>query len=184
MERNRMGEIAISAGLGFAAGALLANPARKLALQGAEAIATRDWVEALTLEHRAVQKTLEALLQTTEKDTGKRKAGLAAIDYALTKHALQEETVIYPALRRHDEELAQSLFSDHFEVKTFIAELTFEISPDDPKWRSRLRAFKQTLDQHMREEEEEIFPAFRARLSEEDNARLTKRMHMKGVKVV
>jgi hemerythrin superfamily protein len=184
MERNRMGEIAISAGLGFAAGALLANPARKLVLQGAEAIATRDWVDALTLEHRAVQKTLEALLQTSEKDAGKRKAALAAIDYALTKHALQEETVIYPALRRYEEEQAQHLFSDHFEVKTFIAELTFDIQPDDSRWLPRLREFKQTLDEHMREEEDEIFPAFRSRLSEEENARLTKRMHMKGVKVV
>src|SRR5690606_31685734 len=114
MERSRMGEIALSAGLGFAAGALLANPARKLAMEGAEALATRDWVEALTLEHRAVQKIFEALLQTSERDVGRRKAGLAAIDHALTKHAMQEETVIYPAVRRVDEDAAQRLFSDHF----------------------------------------------------------------------
>ena len=90
MERNRMGEIAITAGLGFAAGALLANPARKLAMQGAEAIGTRDWVDALTLEHRAVSKIFDALLQTSEEQTGKRRSGLAAIDHALTKHSLQE----------------------------------------------------------------------------------------------
>ncbi len=184
MERNRMGEIALSAGLGFAAGALLANPARKLAMQGAEAMATRDWVEALTLEHEAVKKIIDSLLETTEKDVGKRKSGLAAIDHALTKHAMQEEMVIYPALRRVNEEQAQHLFSDHFEVKTFISALTFDIKPNQPAWLTQLREFRQTLDQHMREEEDEIFPSFRASMSEEENTELTRRMHMQGVKVV
>jgi len=184
MERSRMGEIALSAGLGFAAGALLANPARKLAMEGAEALATRDWVEALTLEHRAVQKIFEALLQTSERDVGRRKAGLAAIDHALTKHAMQEEMVIYPALRRVDEDAAQRLFSDHFEVKTFLSGLAFDVDAASQLWLERLRAFKETLDAHIREEEDEIFPAFRARMSEEENARLTRRMHMQGVKVV
>jgi hemerythrin superfamily protein len=184
MERNRMGEIAISAGLGFAAGALLANPARKLAMQGAEAIGTKDWVEALTLEHRAVSKIFDALLQTSEKDVGKRKAGLLAIDHALTRHAMEEEMVIYPALRRVDEDQAQHLFSDHFEVKTYLSELTFDIKASDPAWLIRFDEFKQTFDQHIREEEDDIFPAFRARLSPEENAQLTKHMHMQGMKVV
>ena len=184
MERNRMGEMAISAGLGFAAGALLANPARKLAMQGAEAIATKDWVEALTLEHRAVSKIFDALLQTTEKDTGKRKSGLLAIDHALTKHALQEEMVIYPALRRIDKSQAQHLFNDHVEVKTFLAELAFDIKPSAPAWLTRLEDFKRMLDDHIGEEEGEIFPSFRARMSEEENLLLTKHMHMQGLKVV
>jgi hemerythrin superfamily protein len=184
MERNRMGDIAISAGLGFAAGALLANPARKLALQGAEAMSTRDWVDALTLEHRAVSKVFDTLLQTSETDVGKRKAGLAAIDHALTRHMLQEELVIYPALRRVDEDRAQSLVHDHFEVKTFLSELAFDIKPGDPAWFTRLREFKQTIDEHIREEETEIFPSFRARMSDEENVLLTRHMHMQGVKVI
>lgn len=184
MERNRMGEIAISAGLGFAAGALLANPARKLAMQGAEAIGAKDWVEALMLEHRAVSKMFDALLQTTENDAGKRKSGLLAIDHALTRHAMEEEMVIYPALRRVDEEQAQSLFHDHFEVKTFLSELAFDIKASDPAWLTRLEEFKRTLDEHMREEEEDVFPAFRARMSTEENAQLTKHMHLQGMKVI
>jgi hemerythrin superfamily protein len=183
MERNRLGEFAISAGLGFAAGAILANPARKLALQGAEALGTKDWLDALTLEHRAVSKMFDALLETNEEQTGKRKAGLAAIDHALTKHSLQEELVIYPALRRVDEDQAQSLFQDHFEVKTFLSQLSFDIKPSDPAWLTRLREFKQTLDEHIREEENEIFPSFRGRMSEEENLLLTRHMHMQGLKV-
>ncbi len=184
MERNRMGEIAISAGLGFAAGALLANPARKLAMQGVEAIGTRDWADALTLEHQAMLKIFDTLLQTGEKEAGKRKSGLAAIDHALTKHAMQEEMVIYPALRRVNEAQAQHLFSDHFEVKTFLSELTFDIKPSEPAWLVRLREFRETIEHHMREEEDDIFPAFRAQISDEQNAELTRRMHLQGVKVV
>jgi len=184
MERNRMGEIALTAGLGFAAGALLANPARKLAMQGAEAFMTRDWVEALTLEHRAVSKIFDMLLETDESEPGKRKAGLLSIDHALTKHSLQEELVIYPALRRIDEEQAQHLYHDHFEVKSFLSELQFDIEANSPAWIVRLREFKETIDQHIREEENDIFPAFRDRMSEQENMLLTKHMHMQGVKVV
>ncbi|HYD87327.1 MAG TPA: hemerythrin domain-containing protein [Vitreimonas sp.] len=184
MERNRMGEIALSAGLGFAAGALLANPARKLAMQGAEALTSRDWVDALTMEHRAVAKIFDTLLETDESEPGKRKSGLHAIDHALTKHALQEELAIYPALRRIDEQQAQHLFADHVEVKTFLSELQFDIEPNSPAWIVRLREFKEAIDQHIREEENEIFPAFRDRMSEEENLLLTKHMHMQGMKVV
>jgi len=183
MERNRTGEIALTAALGFAAGALLANPARKLAMQGAEALATKDWVEALTAEHKAVLKAFDALEQTTEKDVSKRKMLLATIDHALTKHSLEEEVVIYPALRRVSEEKAQHLFADHIEVKTFLSELQFDVKPDDPAWIERVREFRATLEQHMSEEENDIFPSFRDRMSAEQNATLTKRMHIQGAKV-
>lgn len=184
MERNHIGELAITAGLGFAAGALLANPVRKLAMQGAEALATRDWVEALTLEHRAVAKMFDMLLQTSESDVGKRKSGLLAMDHALTKHSLQEELVIYPAIRRVDEDQAQHLYHDHFEVKTYLSQLQFDIEPSSPQWIVRLREFKAAIDEHIREEENDIFPSFRDRMSAEQNALLTKHMHMQGVKVV
>lgn len=184
MERNRTGEIALTAALGFAAGALLAPPARKLAIQGTEALISRDWVDALVKEHRLVQAKMEMLLQTSERDVGKRKTLLAAIDLALTKHSLQEEKVIYPALRRVDEAQAQHLFADHAEVKSLIAELTYDIEPSSPTWLARAQDLHRALEEHMREEEEDIFPMFRNRMSDEQNTQLSRHMLMQGALVV
>lgn len=184
MERNRTGEIALSAALGFAAGALLAAPARKIAMQGVEAISTRDWADALTLEHRAVQKTFDALLATSERDAGKRRHLLTTIDHALTKHALQEEKVIYPALRRMNEQQAQHLFSEHADVKSLISELQYELDPKGPAWIGRAQELRNMLDEHMREEEDDIFPMFREQMSAEQNAMLTRHMHMQGMQLV
>jgi hemerythrin superfamily protein len=181
--QSRTGELALTAAVGFVAGALLANPARKLAMQGAEAMMTRDWLDALTKEHRAVQKSMEQLLQTTEKDTMRRGLIIASIDHALTKHALQEEKVIYPALRRVDEERAQRLFADHADVKSLISELQFEIPKDSPAWIERARKLQNELNEHIQEEETDILLSFKNRLTEQENAELTKNMHMQGFMV-
>lgn len=183
MERNRTGEVALGAALGFAAGALLANPARKLAMQGAEALTSRDWADALAHEHGLVRKMFDTLLSTSERDAGKRKSVLMHIDQALTKHALQEEKVIYPALRRVDEQQARHLFEDHAELKSIISDLMFEIDAKNPAWIARARELRDIIERHMREEENEIFPMFRDRMSEEENAQLTRHMHMQGAMV-
>jgi hemerythrin superfamily protein len=177
---NRTGEVALGAALGFAAGALLANPARKLAMQGAEALMSRDWVEALTHEHQLVRKMFDTLQETAERDAGKRKSLLMHIDQALTKHALEEEKVIYPALRRVDEQQARHLFEDHAELKSIISDLMFNLDAKNPSWIVRVRELREIIERHMREEEDEIFPMFRERLSEEDNANLTRNMHLQG----
>jgi hemerythrin superfamily protein len=180
---NRTGEIALTAALGVAAGAFLAGPARKLAMQGAEAVASKYWLDALTKEHRMVQKAFDKLFETTERDVAKRKAIIMGIDHALTKHTMQEEKVIYPALKRVDAAQARHLFEGHADVNTMISELQFNIDHASPMWLQRARELRAELDKHMREEEDEIFPAFRERMSEEENVTLTRNMHWTGMKV-
>lgn len=180
---SNTGQLLLSAAAGFVAGALLANPARKMAMQGIEAISSQDWLDALTKEHRLVQKAMRRVLETSEQDTMKRAALITKIDYALTKHSLEEEKVIYPALRRVDEQAAKALFSDHADIKTLLGELQFDIAKDDPQWIERARQLNSELEEHILEEENEVFPMFRERMTQEENATLTKHMHLQGMAV-
>jgi hemerythrin superfamily protein len=165
--------------LGFVAG-LAAHTVRKVAHQGMEAV-KGDWFEVLKLEHRMVDELFEQLLATDETETKKRTALLLAIKQGLTKHALQEEDVIYPALREAGiEDDTKELFAEHGDIKTYLHELE-QRPKDDPRWLDRVREFHTLIRHHVEEEENDIYPRFREKMSDEQNGKLTKRMHMEGL---
>jgi len=176
---SSFGRLATGAALGLFAGLALPH-ARKAVMQG-PSIAAGDWVDALTAEHRLVEKSFEALLATRNDEMAKRELLLTKIGYALTKHAIEEENVIYPALAEAGHEEAHRLIDDHGHVKTFIYDLR-RISSTDPAWIGRAREFWTALQTHVREEETEIFPRFREELSRDENAQLTKMMNWEGFK--
>jgi hemerythrin superfamily protein len=178
---GQFGRLATGAAIGLAAG--LAIPAARKALMQAPSLAAGGWADALKAEHRMVEKAFQLALDTTERDVAKREMLLMKIAYALTKHAVEEENVIYPALVQHGrEDEARRLVDDHGQVKTFIFELK-ALPSDDPRWRTTLQTFFTGLQSHIREEEEEVFPAFEAMLPAEENARLAKLMNWEGFKV-
>ena len=175
------GRLATGAALGLFAGLALPH-ARKAVMQG-PSIAAGGWMEALKAEHRMVSKAFEMLLKTADDEMAKREMLLTKIAYALTKHAIEEENVIYPALAEHGHaDQAHHLIADHGEVKTFIYDLR-RISSTDPQWIGQVQTFWTKLQAHVREEEDEIFPAFHDALPADENARLTRMMNWEGFKV-
>jgi len=54
---------------------------------------------------------------------------------------------------------------------------------DSPDWLARVRDFRAMLEEHIRMEEEEVFPAFKQVMSEEQNAKLTSLMNKEGFKM-
>lgn len=174
--------ILIAGAAGFGLG-LLAAVGRKAAVQAITASAG-DWFEGLKAEHKLAMGIIETLEKTTEADTGKRKALLFSLQHALGKHAIQEEDVIYCALRAGgDVDAADKLGAEHnSEVKQGLYDLE-QIDMASPAWLVRLREMKAAIKTHVREEEEEVFPRLRASLSDEENKKLTARMNFEGFKV-
>lgn len=178
---NGYGKMAGLLAIGAVAGVALTQ-ARKAAVQGPSVVAG-DWMEALKTEHRMVEKLFDKLLATDDSQTTKRNMLLGKIAYALTKHANEEENTIYPALKQHGlEPRSDHLFDDHAKIKSFIYELK-NAPASDPNWLMRAREFQQLIMHHVREEEDEIFPALRARLSDAENHKLTTMMNWEGYKV-
>jgi hemerythrin superfamily protein len=174
--------VALAAGAAGLAVGLAANVARKLAVQ-APTLLAGDWDEALAAEHQLTLTVFDALQATTEANTTKRATLLINLKHMLAKHALEEENVIYPALREAGEaEAADELNNDHGYVKQYLYELG-EIPKDSPLWATKLARFRADIERHMRDEENDLFPRLKGRLSEEKNKELTALMNKEGLKL-
>ena len=178
---NHFGMIAGAAAGGAALG-LLAMLGRKAAVQAPTALAG-NWDEALATEHQAVRKVFDQIEATDETSTTKRNLLLTHLKHALTKHAIEEENVIYPALREAGQrDAADQLNKEHGYVKQYLYEL--ENTPTaSPDWIAKVRQFRAEIEEHMEEEELRLFPMLRAQLSEEKNKALTLTMNKEGFKV-
>ncbi len=171
------GAVAAAAVAGAAVG-IAANFGRKLVVQGLGA--QGNWDEALAAEHRLVMGIFDKIEATSDDQAMTRTHLLHHLKHALMKHAAEEENVVYPALRdadnAHD---ADALNAEHGYVKTFLYELG-KMAKDSPGWLARLREFRAMLEEHVRMEEDQVFPRLRASMTAEQNARLTAAMNKEG----
>lgn len=161
--------------------AAIANLGRKVATQAPTAMAS-DWCEGLIREHEATLAAIDKLMATSAEHPQRRAMQLTAIKHMITKHALQEENVIYPMIAREAGEAAGELNKEHGEVKAMLFELS-RMDKTDPAFATTLAQLRSALDEHMHEEEEVLFPALRDRLSDEENRKLSRAMNMAGVMV-
>ena len=173
--------VLMGAAMAGAAVGIAANVGRKLFVQFAGA-ASGDWFDALKAEHQATLGLFDKIEATDDSQTMMRSHLLMKLKYALAKHAHEEENVVYPALRQanlaHD---ADALNSEHGYVKTYLYELE-TLRNDSPEWLARVRDFRSMIQEHMRMEEDEIFPRFRELLTDEQNSKITAMMHKEGFK--
>jgi iron-sulfur cluster repair protein YtfE (RIC family) len=179
--RNSSGALWGAAAAGVAVG-VAAMIGRKVAVQAPTALAG-DWDAALAAEHKMVIKLFDAIEATTNESTGKRTILLAQLKHALAKHALQEENVIYPALRESGQaEAADHLNHDHGYVKQHLYELD-NCPKNSDRFLSIVRKFRSELEKHVREEEDKLFPALKAQLDAVTNKKLTLAMNKEGFKL-
>jgi hemerythrin superfamily protein len=169
----------IGAALAGVAIGMAANFGRKALMQGMEAMAG-DWDEILAAEHEMTLTIFDKMLATDQTQTFKRKMLLTKLTHALDKHAHQEEMVVYPALREAGIRVeADQLEVEHGEVKTFLYELQ-EMGADAPNWLETVREFRGLIARHAHMEEEEVFPAFKKDLGEQQNSRITSLVNRDG----
>ena len=174
------GAIVGAAVAGVAVG-LAANTARKMIMQLPSI--SGSWDESLKQEH-ALTLTLFDTLEATSDDATTTRAGLIKkLKYALTKHAVAEENVIYPALREAGERVeADELNSEHGYVKTYLYELD-NMAKDSSAFLPKVREFRALIEEHIRDEEDKIFPQLKAQLSEEQDKKLTVAMGKESLKM-
>jgi hemerythrin superfamily protein len=160
--------------IGFAA-----NYGRKFLMQGMESVAG-DWDDILAAEHEMTLAVFDKMLATDETQTWKRNMLLMKLTHALDKHAHQEEMVVYPALREANLAVdADHLEGEHGYIKTYIYELK-NMGPSSPNWLEKIREFRALVSKHAHMEEEEVFPAFKQDLTEEQNKKITGMVNADG----
>ena len=179
--RNGTGALFGAAAAGVAMG-VAAMIGRKVAVQAPTRLAG-DWDQALAAEHVATLKIFDALEATTVANTVKRSMLLMQLKHALSKHALQEESTVYPALRDAGEvEGADQLNHEQGYAKQHLYRLS-NCPTDSIAFLDIVRKFRSDLVSHMRDEEDTLFPALKSKLSEAENKALTTAMNKEGFKL-
>ena len=169
----------LSAAVAGAAVVVAANLGRKLIVQGMTGIAG-DWDDVLAAEHKMALAIFDKMLATEDNQKVKRNMLLTQLTHALDKHAHEEEMVVYPALREANEKAdADLLEQEHGEVKTFLFRLS-EMKTDDPRWLPTVSEFRETVAQHARMEEDEVFPRLKAEITPEQNKHITSLVNKDG----
>jgi hemerythrin superfamily protein len=169
----------LAAGLAGAAIGIAANYGRKFVAQAVSGI-SGDWDEVLAAEHDLALGVFDKMLATDASQTWKRSMLLMQLTHMLDKHAHEEEMVVYPALREAGQAVeADELNGEHGYIKTFLYELG-QIGPDASSWLEKVREFRTLVAAHAKMEEEEVFPAFKRGLDEEQNAKITALVNKDG----
>jgi hemerythrin superfamily protein len=182
MNRNTgrlMGAAGVAA-LGVVAGLALSR-SKHAAMKAVMAL-TGDWERQLKAEHAAIKKLLKAMVDAELTDAPKRAELLAAVDDVITRHSLEEEKVIYPALRAAGSNGAAALlFADHGEMKTLLRTLQ-ELPPEDPAWDEGAKALRKLFLSHARQEEE-LFPLLHQLGDKSRNKALTQLVRREAVRM-
>lgn len=169
--------VTASVGAGFA---LAGSIGRKLVAQAPTALAG-DWNDALAREHKKALLLFDKLQQAESK--ARRSTILTQLKHALRKHALQEESVVYPAMRDANMTAeADELNSDHGYVKQYLYDLA-DLASDARAFQEMLTSFRSDFEKHMTEEEQNLFPKLKRKLDAQANKMLTRRMNMEGLKL-
>jgi len=172
--------VAGALGLGFVTAFALLNT-KKAAVATTTAM-SGDWLELLTTDQRRIERIFQQIDGTGENQVTKRARLLDALNAALTKHALQKENVIYPALRGTDQGASSTpLAAELFEIKTYLFELD-ALPADDVRWTRKMKALQHLFEEHMAAENA-VFPVFQETLSAQENARLTRNMNREAMKL-
>ena len=121
--------------------------------------ASRNAFDVLEEDHREVEEWFDEYdkLKDSDKD---RKADLAEkICLALKVHAQIEEEIFYPQAREAtgDNDLIDEAVVEHATVKNLIAEIE-AMEVGEELYDGKIRVLGEMVKQHIKEEEEELFP--------------------------
>lgn len=127
--------------------------------------------EMLRKDHERVREIFAQLERTTESDDSRRENLFTTLYRELDVHSQAEEKFLYSRLKGEDEtrELVLEALDEHKEVKKSLDELE-SMDKGSAEWTARLRTLRESVEHHVEEEENELFPRARKALDEEEAA--------------
>lgn len=126
--------------------------------------ASADAVKLLTADHKEVHSLFQKYkkLAARHAPADERQALAEEICEMLTAHATIEEEIFYPAAREAGvkSDLLDEAEVEHATAKDLIAQLQ-SMDADDELYDARVTVLGEYIDHHVKEEQDEIFPACR-----------------------
>jgi hemerythrin superfamily protein len=133
-----------------------------------------DAIELLKSQHREVEELFAQIGKAKSDDNKARLFDKLADDLAV--HAAIEEHHFYPAVKeRRTEEILLESLEEHLAIKRALADL-LETDVDDETFDAKIKALKEEVEHHVKEEESDLFPKVKKILSKQQLTALASEM--------
>jgi hemerythrin superfamily protein len=122
-----------------------------------------DAIELLTQDHQTVKDLFEQYEGLSDRSLASKRKLALKICEELSKHAMAEEEIFYPAVReasRLNEDLIDEAIVEHASAKELIAQIV-AMAPGEDLYDAKVKVLSRQIEQHVLEEEGEIFPRAR-----------------------
>ena len=117
--------------------------------------------DLLKQDHKTVKGLFRSYKEAKENGDGRAKRRLfLAIDKELSIHAIVEEEIFYPAVRKQDKEQKDMVLEareEHGIVKTLLSQLR-DLGGGDETFDAKMKVLMEAVEHHADEEEDEMFP--------------------------
>ncbi|MCU7826820.1 hemerythrin domain-containing protein [Kitasatospora sp. DSM 101779] len=126
-----------------------------------------DVIKELETDHREVEELFAQIVKSTGEH---RKSLLDEVTIELVRHSVAEEAYLYPAVRAHvsgGDAMADREVEDHAQVERLLKEIEGK-DADDPALAHLAATLVDDVTSHIRDEEQNLFPALRAACSQAD----------------
>ncbi|MCB9429828.1 MAG: hemerythrin domain-containing protein [Actinobacteria bacterium] len=130
--------------------------------------ATEDVLDLLAEEHHEAEQMLEELSSQDKQEHDPRELA-DRLTASLVRHSVAEEMYVYPAMREHLEDgdaAVEHDISEHQELEELLKRLE-GLEPGDEQWPEVVAALRETLADHVADEENDHFPRLRAEVPED-----------------
>ncbi|MGW7415846.1 hemerythrin domain-containing protein [Streptomyces sp. NPDC054863] len=127
-----------------------------------------DGITELITDHREVDELFAHLEKSSPGDDGAR-ALADRLTTELVRHSVAEEQHLYPAVRAHlpgGDRIADKEIADHAKVEQLLKDLE-GLRAGDPRFTRLVSTLKSEVTAHVRDEENNLFPALRKHCSAE-----------------
>lgn len=126
-----------------------------------------DPLQLLKNDHEKVKDLFERYDLIAEDDYGSKQEIARQIFEEAEAHMDVEEEIFYPAVENagQDDMVSESI-AEHEIVKGLINDLR-DMAPDDAEYAGKMKAMQESVEHHIREEEDNMFPFAQENLQEQ-----------------
>ena len=124
----------------------------------------RDAVALLKQDHDEVKAMFEQYEALGDRAFASKQKLAEKICLELTKHAMAEEEIFYPAVRagaEDAEDMVDEATVEHASAKDLIAQI-HAMDPHDDLYDAKVKVLGEYIEHHVKEEEQEMFKAAKA----------------------
>jgi iron-sulfur cluster repair protein YtfE (RIC family) len=126
-----------------------------------------DLYQILMQDHRTVEQLFIEIEQTDDREVERRERLFEKLRVALEAHTVVEENLFYPEIEKYPatKELVAEAFDEHAEFEQTLQQIS-ELPTDRADWLEMIKELEEVVQEHVRKEEEKMFPAARKELDE------------------